>query len=77
MWWSRSNDERCADEKDMAYNLEWSSPEEHQRLRLLLAEDPDFENSFDWPMIVEWCSSCTISRVVKLVLPDRGGWQGA
>ena len=57
----------------MAYNLGWSSPEEHQRLRLLLAEDPDFENSSDWPMVVEWCSSCTITREVKLVLPDEDG----
>lgn len=73
LWWSRSNEERCADEKDMAYNLGWSSPEEHQRLRLLLAEDPDFENSSDWPMVVEWCSSCTITREVKLVLPDEDG----
>ena len=57
----------------MAHNLGWSSPEEHQRLRLVLAEDPDFENSSDWPMVVEWCliSSCTITRVVKLVLPEE------
>ena len=68
---SRTPDERQADEKDMAYNTGWTSPEELQRLRLLVEEDPNFENSLDWPEVVEWCSSCTITRVVKLVLPEE------
>ena len=62
---SRTPDERQADEADMAYNSGWSSPEELQRLRLLVEEDPNFENSLDWPEVVEWCSSCTITRVDK------------
>ena len=36
-----------------------------------MKKDPDFENSTDWPMIVEWCSSCAITRVVKLVLSEE------
>ena len=61
--------DRHADEVDLAHNLGWTSPEELQRLRLLLEEDPKFEDSSDWPMVVEWCSLCGITRVVKLVLP--------
>ena len=55
--------------RDLAHNSFWTSTEEVQGLQLLLKKDPDFENSTDWPGIVEWCSSCAISRVVKLVLP--------
>ena len=35
-------------------------------------EDPDYEISSDWPEVVEWCSSCASTRVVKLVLPEEG-----
>ena len=66
---NKSSEEKCADKEDMAYNSGWKSHEELQRLRLLLEEDPDFENSPNWPMVVEWCSTCSMSRVVKLVLP--------
>ena len=34
-------------------------------------KEPDFENSTDWPMVVEWCSSCADTRVVKLVLSEE------
>ena len=68
---SRTADERQGDEEDMAYNSGWACPEELQHLRLLVEEDPNFENSSDWPEVVEWCSSCTITRVVKLVLPNE------
>ena len=57
--------------RDMAHNSFWFSKEELQRLRLLLKEDPDFDNSTDWPIVIEWCSSCAISREVKLVLPEE------
>ena len=56
---------------DVAHNSFWTSPEELKRLRLLREEDPEFENSSDWPMVVEWCSSCAITKEVKLVLPDK------
>ena len=68
---SKTSDERRGDEEDMAYNSGWACPEELQHLRLLVEEDPNFENSSDWPEVVEWCSSCTITRVVKLVLPEQ------
>ena len=67
----RTSDERYGDKRDMAHNSFWTSTEEVQGLQLLLKKDPDFENSTDWPGIVEWCSSCAISRVVKLVLPEE------
>ena len=57
--------------RDMAHNSFWTSMEELQRLRLLLKKDPNFEKSTDWPMVVEWCSSCADSREVKLVLPEE------
>ena len=68
---NRTSDERYGDTRDMAHNSFWTSKEELQELRLLLKKDPNFENSADWPMVVEWCSSCPISRVVKLVLPEE------
>ena len=67
----RTGDERYGDMRDMAHNSFWFSKEELQRLRLLLKEDPDFDNSTDWPIVIEWCSSCAISREVKLVLPEE------
>ena len=53
----------------MASNAMFSSPEEIQRLRLLLKKDPSLETSSSWPHLVEWCSLCTSTRAVKLVLP--------
>ena len=32
-------------------------------------KDSDFVNSLSWPKLTEWCSSCTRTRLVKLVLP--------
>ena len=32
-------------------------------------KDSDFVNSSSWPKLTEWCSSCTRTRLVKLVLP--------
>ena len=57
--------------RDIAHNSFWTSPEELQELRLRLKKDPDSENSTDWPMVVEWCSSCADTRAVKLVLPEE------
>ena len=53
----------------MASNAMFSSPEEIQRLSLLLKKDPSLETSSSWPHLVEWCSLCTSTRAVKLVLP--------
>ena len=67
----RTSDERYGDKRDLAHNSFWTSPEELQELRLRLMKEPDFENSTDWPMVVEWCSSCADTRAVKLVLPEE------
>ena len=67
----RTPDDKYGDMKDMAHNSFWTSLEELQRLQLLVEKDPDFENSSDWPGLVEWCPSCGSTRVVKLVLPTR------
>ena len=32
-------------------------------------KDSDFVNSSSWPKLTEWCSSCTRTRLVKLVWP--------
>ena len=69
---NRTSEERHGDKLDMAHNSHWAGPEELQNLRLVLEEDPEYENSSDWPQVVEWCSSCAITRVVKLVLPEEG-----
>ena len=68
---SRTSDERYGDKRDMAHNSFWTSTEELQELRLQLKKDPEFENSTDWPMVVEWCSSCGDTREVKLDLPEE------
>ena len=70
--WKKSWDEQYGDEEDMASNAMYNSPEEIQRLRLMLKKDPSFEESTDWPHMVEWCSSCTSTRMVRLVLPGEG-----
>ena len=67
----RPSVDRRGDMLDVAHNSFWTCPEELKRLRLLREEDPEFENSSDWPMVVEWCSSCAITKEVKLVLPDQ------
>ena len=63
--------ERYEDKRDLAHNSFWTSKEELQGLWLLMKKDPDFENSADWPTVVEWCSSCAITRVVELVLSEE------
>ena len=67
----RTSDDKYGDMRDMAHNSFWTSNEELQRLRLLVEEDPEYETSSEWPGLVEWCSSCADSRVVKLVLPEE------
>ena len=71
LYFNKSFDERYGDEEDMATNSMLASPEELQRLRCLLAKDPDFENSSSWPKLTEWCSSCTKTRLVRVVLPPE------
>ena len=67
----RTSDDKYGDMRDMAHNSFWTSTEELQRLQLLLEEDPEYETSSEWPGIVEWCTSCADTRVVKLVLPEE------
>ena len=68
---SRTSEDNYEDKRDMAHNSFWTSLEELKRLWLLLDEDPEFEKSSDWPVLVEWCSSCGSTRGVKLVLPKK------
>ena len=67
----RTSDDKYGDMRDMAHNSFWTSKEELQRLRLLVDEDPEYEISPEWPGLVEWCSSCADTRVVKLVLSEE------
>ena len=69
LFFNKTFDERYGDEEDMAHNSHWTSPEELQRLQVLVEKDPGYETSSDWPMLVEWCTSCSITRLVRLVLP--------
>ena len=69
--WSKSWDERYGDEEDMAANAMLTSPEETIRLRMELKKDPDYATSSNWPSLVEWCSTCTSTRLVRLVLPEE------
>ena len=55
----------------MAANAMLTSPEEILRLRLELKKDPDYVTSSNWPSLVEWCSTCTSTRLVRLVLPEE------
>ena len=67
--WNKSFDQRYGDEEDLAANAMFNSPDEIQRLRLLLKKDPSLETSSSWPYLVEWCVTCTSTRAVKLKLP--------
>ena len=69
--WAMSWDERYGDEEDMAANAMYNCPEEIQQLRQLLKRDPGFATSSSWLHLVEWCSTCTSSRTVRLVLPEE------
>ena len=53
LFFNKTFDERYGDEEDMATNSMLTSPEELQRLRCLLAKNPDFENSPSWPKLTE------------------------
>ena len=55
----------------MATNSMLTSPGEIQHLRCMLEKDPDYKNSPSWPKLTEWCSSCTMTRLVDLVLPTE------
>ena len=69
--WSKTWDERYWDEEELAANFMFSIPEEISRLKNLLKQDPGFENSSSWPHLTEWCSTCTATRSMKLVLPEE------
>ena len=69
LYFNKTFDERYGDEEDMATNAYLTSPEELQRLRCLLAKDPNFKHSSNWPKLTEWCSSCTKTRLVRVLLP--------
>ena len=55
----------------MAANAMYTSPEEIIRLRLELKKDPNYATSSNWPSLVEWCSTCTSTRLVRLILPKE------
>ena len=63
--WNKSFDQRYGDEEDLAANAMFNSPEEIQRLRLLLKKDPSLETSSSWPHLVEWCATCTSTRAAQ------------
>ena len=67
----KSWDKIYGDEEDMAANAMYNSHEEIQQLRNLLLKDLDFETSSNWPQLIEWCSTCTETRIVKLILPEE------
>ena len=68
LYFNKTFDQRYADEEDLATNSMLTSPEEIQHLRCMLEKDPDYKNSPRWPKLTEWCSSCTMTRLVDLVL---------
>ena len=69
--WSKSWGEWYGDEEDVAANTMFQSPEEIQRLRLSLKKDLQFKTSSNWPSLVERCSTCTLTRLVGLELPEE------
>ena len=71
LYFNKTFDQRYADEEDLATNSMLTSPEEIQHLRCMLEKDPDYKNSPSWPKLTEWCSSCTMTRLVDLVLPTE------
>ena len=66
---NRSYDERYGDEEDEASNCFWAGPDGVQHLQSMLEKDPTFETSPNWPQLVEWCSTCTARRFVRVALP--------
>ena len=71
LYFNKSYDERYGDEEDMATNRMLTSSEELQHLRGLLAKDSTFKNSSSWPMLTEWCATCTATRLVRVELPEE------
>ena len=71
IYFNKTFDERYGDDEDMASNSMLTSPEEIHRLRHMLKKDPTFQTSSSWPNLVEWCSSCTSTRLVRLALPKE------
>ena len=71
--WSKSFDDRHTECRPgglgSQLGVDHHQPRGASASAALLEEDPKFEDSSDWPMVVEWCSLCGITRVVKLVLP--------
>jgi len=65
----KSYDQWGWDEEEDSLNFMVSSPEEVEHLLLRLEEEPDLRSTDRWPELTEWCSSCTATRRVKLVLP--------
>ena len=65
--WAKSWDERYGDEEDMAANAMYNCLKEIQQLK----RAPGFATSSNWPHLVEWCSSCTSTRTVRLELPKE------
>ena len=65
--WSKSFDDRHAEEEDLADNL---GPARGAPTSAALLEDlaHNFEDSSDWPLVVEWCSSCSITSFNSLAL---------
>ena len=53
----------------LASNCFWASPDGVQHLQSMLEKDPTFETSPNWPQLVEWCSTCTARRFVRVALP--------
>ena len=66
---NKSYDERYGDEEDEASNCFWASADGVQHLQSMLEKDPAFETSPNWPQVVEWCSTCTARRFVRVALP--------
>ena len=66
---NKSYDERYGDEEDEASNSFWSSSDGVQHLQSMLEKDPAYETSPNWPQLVEWCSTCSATRFVRVALP--------
>ena len=66
---NKSYDERYGDEEDEASNRFWASPDGVQHLQSMLEKDPTFETSPNWPQLVEWCSTCSARRFIRVALP--------
>ena len=66
---NKSYDERYGDEEDGHPTPFGPAPMGVQHLQSMLEKDPAFETSPNWPQLVEWCSTCTARRFVRVALP--------